>query len=181
MRAQRGAGESGTMLDTAVTYLTGVGPARADALRRLGIFTARDLFMHIPHRYEDASTDHADRENADRRRRHGDRHGDLERRDSHAKGASRISGRGAGRERGDRSVVARPAVSRSRDQERRRAAAHRSGALFPRPRPRAARVRESRPGRCRDRNERRPRALRVSRDRRVFVQADSHAHRQTSR
>ena len=44
------------MLDTAVTYLTGVGPARADALRRLGIFTARDLFMHIPHRYEDAST-----------------------------------------------------------------------------------------------------------------------------
>ena len=43
-------------LDTAVTYLTGVGPARADALRRLGIFTARDLLMHVPHRYEDAST-----------------------------------------------------------------------------------------------------------------------------
>ncbi|MCX5767000.1 MAG: ATP-dependent DNA helicase RecG [Gemmatimonadetes bacterium] len=43
-------------LDTAVTYLSGVGPARADALRRLGIFTARDLFLHIPHRYEDAST-----------------------------------------------------------------------------------------------------------------------------
>jgi ATP-dependent DNA helicase RecG len=52
-RAIRGADRS---LDTAVTYLTGVGPARADALRRLGIFTARDLFMHIPHRYEDAST-----------------------------------------------------------------------------------------------------------------------------
>ncbi len=47
---------SGPFLDTAVTYLTGVGPARADALRRLGIFTARDLFFHIPHRYEDAST-----------------------------------------------------------------------------------------------------------------------------
>jgi ATP-dependent DNA helicase RecG len=43
-------------LDTNVTYLTGVGPARADALRKLGIFTARDLFLHIPHRYEDAST-----------------------------------------------------------------------------------------------------------------------------
>ena len=46
----------GPSLDTAVTYLAGVGPARADALRRLGVFTARDLFYHIPHRYEDAST-----------------------------------------------------------------------------------------------------------------------------
>jgi ATP-dependent DNA helicase RecG len=54
--AQRAARGTGRSLDTAVTYLTGVGPARADALRRLGIFTARDLFMHIPHRYEDAST-----------------------------------------------------------------------------------------------------------------------------
>lgn len=53
MRPARIAGKS---LDTAVTYLTGVGPARADALRRLGIFSARDLFLHIPHRYEDAST-----------------------------------------------------------------------------------------------------------------------------
>ena len=43
-------------LDTAVTFLAGVGPARADALRRLGIFTVRDLCCHIPHRYEDAST-----------------------------------------------------------------------------------------------------------------------------
>ena len=48
--------QGGPSLDTAVTYLGGVGPARADALRRLGIFTARDLFYHIPHRYEDAST-----------------------------------------------------------------------------------------------------------------------------
>ncbi|HEX7547155.1 MAG TPA: ATP-dependent DNA helicase RecG [Gemmatimonadaceae bacterium] len=53
---RRSGGPPGRSLDTAVTYLTGVGPARADALRRLGIFTARDLFMHIPHRYEDATT-----------------------------------------------------------------------------------------------------------------------------
>ena len=43
-------------LDTPVTYLKGVGPARADALARLGIHTARDLLLHVPHRYEDAST-----------------------------------------------------------------------------------------------------------------------------
>jgi ATP-dependent DNA helicase RecG len=43
-------------LDTAVTYLKGVGPHRADALLRLGIRTAGDLLYHIPHRYEDAST-----------------------------------------------------------------------------------------------------------------------------
>jgi ATP-dependent DNA helicase RecG len=56
VRAQRRDQNPERKLDTAVTYLTGVGPARADALRRLGIFSARDLFMHIPHRYEDAST-----------------------------------------------------------------------------------------------------------------------------
>jgi len=43
-------------LDTPVTYLKGVGPARAEALRRLGIITAGDLLFHVPHRYEDAST-----------------------------------------------------------------------------------------------------------------------------
>ena len=43
-------------LDTAVMYLKGVGPHRADALLRLGIRTAGDLLYHIPHRYEDAST-----------------------------------------------------------------------------------------------------------------------------
>ena len=43
-------------LDTPVTYLKGVGPARADALRRLGVITAGDLLFHVPHRYEDAST-----------------------------------------------------------------------------------------------------------------------------
>ena len=56
MTAQRAGRRAGTIARHAVTYLTGVGPARADALRRLGIFTARDLFLHIPHRYEDAST-----------------------------------------------------------------------------------------------------------------------------
>ncbi len=43
-------------LDTPVTYLKGVGPARAEALRRLGVVTAGDLILHLPHRYEDAST-----------------------------------------------------------------------------------------------------------------------------
>jgi ATP-dependent DNA helicase RecG len=43
-------------LDTPVTYLKGVGPARAEALQRLGVSTAGDLLFHIPHRYEDAST-----------------------------------------------------------------------------------------------------------------------------
>jgi ATP-dependent DNA helicase RecG len=43
-------------LDTPVTYLKGVGPARAAALERLGVVTAGDLLYHIPHRYEDAST-----------------------------------------------------------------------------------------------------------------------------
>ena len=43
-------------LDTPVTYLRGVGPRRAEALRRLHIITAGDLLFHIPRRYEDAST-----------------------------------------------------------------------------------------------------------------------------
>ena len=43
-------------LDMPVTYLKGVGPARAEFLRKLGIVTARDLLFHVPHRYEDAST-----------------------------------------------------------------------------------------------------------------------------
>src|SRR5919107_1045979 len=43
-------------LDTPVTYLKGVGPARALALGRLGVHTAGDLLYHVPHRYEDAST-----------------------------------------------------------------------------------------------------------------------------
>ncbi|HEY7237165.1 MAG TPA: ATP-dependent DNA helicase RecG [Gemmatimonadaceae bacterium] len=43
-------------LDTGIAYLKGVGPARAEAFRRLGVITAGDLLYHIPHRYEDAST-----------------------------------------------------------------------------------------------------------------------------
>src|SRR3954467_1083884 len=43
-------------LDMPVNYLKGVGPVRAEALRRLGIVTAGDLLYHAPHRYEDAST-----------------------------------------------------------------------------------------------------------------------------
>jgi ATP-dependent DNA helicase RecG len=43
-------------LDTPVTYLKGVGPARALMLARLGITVAGDLLRHVPHRYEDATT-----------------------------------------------------------------------------------------------------------------------------
>ena len=43
-------------LNTGVMYLKGVGPHRAELLRKLGIITARDLLYHVPHRYEDAST-----------------------------------------------------------------------------------------------------------------------------
>src|SRR3954470_16224493 len=43
-------------LDMPVNYLKGVGPVRAESLRKLGVVTARDLLYHIPHRYEDAST-----------------------------------------------------------------------------------------------------------------------------
>ena len=43
-------------LDTPIAYLKGVGPVRAAALARLGIRFAGDLLLHVPHRYEDAST-----------------------------------------------------------------------------------------------------------------------------
>lgn len=43
-------------LDRPVQFLKGVGPRRAELLRRLGILTARDLLLHIPRRYEDATT-----------------------------------------------------------------------------------------------------------------------------
>ncbi len=55
MTAAAGGGPRRT-LETPVEFLTGVGPRRAEALRRLNIFTARDLLFHVPHRYEDAST-----------------------------------------------------------------------------------------------------------------------------
>ncbi|MBX3175454.1 MAG: ATP-dependent DNA helicase RecG [Gemmatimonadaceae bacterium] len=54
--AAGGAGAGRRSLDMPVEFLTGVGPRRAEALRRLNIFTARDLLLHVPHRYEDAST-----------------------------------------------------------------------------------------------------------------------------
>ena len=44
------------LLDTPINFLKGVGPARAEAFRRMGVITAGDLLFHIPHRYEDAST-----------------------------------------------------------------------------------------------------------------------------
>ena len=43
-------------LATPAKFLKGVGPVRAELLKRLGVFTAGDLLFHIPHRYEDAST-----------------------------------------------------------------------------------------------------------------------------
>jgi ATP-dependent DNA helicase RecG len=43
-------------LETPVNFLKGVGPHRAELLRKLEIRTAGDLLYHVPHRYEDAST-----------------------------------------------------------------------------------------------------------------------------
>jgi ATP-dependent DNA helicase RecG len=43
-------------LDTQVKFLKGIGERRAEQLARLGIYTARDLLWHLPHRYIDAST-----------------------------------------------------------------------------------------------------------------------------
>ena len=53
---RRPGGKPRLLLETPVNYLKGVGPARAEALKRLGVITAGDLLYHIPHRYEDAST-----------------------------------------------------------------------------------------------------------------------------
>ncbi|MEO8201669.1 MAG: ATP-dependent DNA helicase RecG [Gemmatimonadota bacterium] len=43
-------------LDTPIQFLKGVGERRAEALRRLGVDTARDLLWHLPRRYLDLST-----------------------------------------------------------------------------------------------------------------------------
>jgi ATP-dependent DNA helicase RecG len=43
-------------LDRPVQFLKGVGPRRADAFKKLGVGTARDLLRHVPRRYDDAST-----------------------------------------------------------------------------------------------------------------------------
>ncbi|MBI1266336.1 MAG: ATP-dependent DNA helicase RecG [Cryomorphaceae bacterium] len=44
------------ILDTPIEFLKGVGPARADVLRKeLGIFTFKELLYHLPFRYVDRS------------------------------------------------------------------------------------------------------------------------------
>jgi ATP-dependent DNA helicase RecG len=43
-------------LDRPAQFLKGVGPKRADALKKLSVGTARDLLYHVPRRYDDAST-----------------------------------------------------------------------------------------------------------------------------
>ncbi|MCI0340401.1 MAG: ATP-dependent DNA helicase RecG [Planctomycetales bacterium] len=40
---------------TEIRYFRGVGPARAEKLRKLGLRTCRDLLHHLPHRYADLS------------------------------------------------------------------------------------------------------------------------------
>ncbi len=47
------------MLDTAIEYLKGVGPQRADVLKKeLGVFTCGDLLFHFPFRYIDRTRFH---------------------------------------------------------------------------------------------------------------------------
>jgi len=56
-RDRRGGGVAPPVtLLTPVTYLKGVGPRRAELLAKLGITTAGDLLLHVPRRYEDATT-----------------------------------------------------------------------------------------------------------------------------
>jgi len=43
-------------IDTAVQFLKGVGPRRAEAFERLGVRTIEDLLYHVPHRYLDATS-----------------------------------------------------------------------------------------------------------------------------
>lgn len=43
-------------LDRPIQFLKGVGPRRAELLRKLGLLDARDLLYHVPRRYADAST-----------------------------------------------------------------------------------------------------------------------------
>ena len=42
-------------LDTPLTYLKGVGPARAEMLQSRGLETVEDLINYFPFRYEDRS------------------------------------------------------------------------------------------------------------------------------
>src|SRR5437016_5588560 len=41
------------LLATPVTYIKGVGPARAELLQRLRLFTARDVLFFFPRDYQD--------------------------------------------------------------------------------------------------------------------------------
>ena len=51
------------MLDTPIEYLKGIGPQRAEVLKKdLNIFVYRDLLMHFPFRYVDRSKIHTIRE-----------------------------------------------------------------------------------------------------------------------
>lgn len=42
-------------LEQSVQFVKGVGPSRADILRRLGILTVRDLLLHLPRSFDDLS------------------------------------------------------------------------------------------------------------------------------
>src|SRR5215203_5919758 len=55
-RGEAARGSSPITLSTPAKFLKGVGPVRAEALKRLGVYLAGELLFHIPHRYEDAST-----------------------------------------------------------------------------------------------------------------------------
>lgn len=44
------------MLDTSVQYIKGVGPKKAAALARMGVFTTRDLLSYFPREYDDRRT-----------------------------------------------------------------------------------------------------------------------------
>jgi ATP-dependent DNA helicase RecG len=54
--ASEGAALDTLRLDRPIQFFKGVGPRRADAFRRFGLGTARDLLYHLPRRYDDAST-----------------------------------------------------------------------------------------------------------------------------
>ena len=43
------------LLETPIEKIKRVGPAYGAKLKKLGIKTVRDLFYHLPHRYEDYS------------------------------------------------------------------------------------------------------------------------------
>ena len=39
--------------DAPVTHLKGIGPKGAERLRRLGVYSVRDVLFHLPLRYQD--------------------------------------------------------------------------------------------------------------------------------